>query len=125
MSALIRLIVLVARLWVFCMCVEYVSLGSRVSPSIFGFFTVGSRSLFIWRVKVVLYCAGSGVKRIVVVLEVFNDSWLHCVQSCIWCRYGCTCACAVSMFVWEERMVMSSAYVMMWTFGGGVGRSAM
>ena len=113
MSALIRLIVLVARFWVFCMCVEYVSLGSRVSPSIFGFFTVGSRSLFIWRERVVLYCAGSGVKRVVVVLEVFSVSWLRCIQACIWCRYGCTCACAVSMSVGQERMVMSSAYVMM------------
>lgn len=54
-SALSRFIVLVALLLVFCMCVEYVSLGSSVSPSILGVLWVGSVSLFICRVRVVLY----------------------------------------------------------------------
>ena len=101
------------------------SFGSRVSPRILGFFTVGRMSLFIWRESVVLYCAGSGVKSVVVVLEVFRDSWFCCVQLYICCRYSCTCVCAVVMFVCVERIEMSSAYVMVFTFGGGVGRSDM
>lgn len=75
----------------------------------------------------VLYWAGSGVKSVVVVLEAFSVSWFCCVQLCICCRYGCTWVCAVFMFVCVERMVMSSAYVivLMFVFGGGVGKSAM
>ena len=97
-SALSRFIVFVALVFMFCMCVEYVSLGSSVSPNILGFLCVGSVSLFICNVSVVLYCAGSGVKRVVVVLDVFSVSWFCCVQWCIRCRYGCTCVCAVFMF---------------------------
>ena len=74
-SAFIRFIVCAARFCVFCMCVEYVSLGSSVSPKILGFFTVGSKSLLMCRLRVVLYCAGSGVKRVAVVLVVLRDSW--------------------------------------------------
>ena len=73
----------------------------------------------------VLYWAGSGVKSVAVVLEVFRESWFCCVQLCICCKYCCTCVCAVVMLVWVERMVMSSAYVMVFTFGGGEGRSDM
>ena len=74
-----------------------------------------------------LYCAGSGVKIAVVVLEVLSDSWFCVVQLYTWCRYGWTCVCAVFMFVCVERIVISSAYVMVFIFvlGGGVGRSAM
>ena len=50
------------------------SFGSSVSPNILGFLCVGSFSLFICRVMVVLYCAGSGVKSVVVVLDVFSVS---------------------------------------------------
>ena len=57
-------------------------------PSIFGFLEVGSVSLFICRVSVVLYCAGSGVKRVAVVLVVLRDSWFCLVQACICCRYS-------------------------------------
>ena len=49
--------------------------GLSVSPSIFGFLFVGSVSLFICSVRFVLYCAGSGVNSVVVVLEVLSDSW--------------------------------------------------
>ena len=63
----------------------------------------------------VLYWAGSGVKSVAVVLEVFRESWFCCVQLCICCKYCCTCVCAVVMLVWVERMVMSSAYVMVFS----------
>ena len=46
-SVLSMLSVFCDLLIVFCMCVLNVSLGSRVSPSIFGVLTVGSIVLFI------------------------------------------------------------------------------
>ena len=103
------------------------SFGSSVSPSILGCLFVGSVSLFICSVRVVLYCAGSGVKSVVVVYEVLNDNWFCIVQLYIWCKYGWTCVCAVFMFVYVESMVISSAYVMvlMFVLRGGVGKSAM
>ena len=91
------------------------SFGSNVRPNILGFLVVGNVSLFICRVRVVLYCAGSGVKSVVVVLAVLRESWFCCVQLCICCRYCCTCDCAVVMSVWVESIVMSSAYVIVLT----------
>ena len=96
-----------ARFSVFCVCCAYVSLGSSVSPSILGCLSVGSVVLFILSVSVVLYCAGSGVKSVVVVLFAFSLSWLFVVHSCICSKYGWTCSCAVSGFVCVESMVMS------------------
>ena len=55
-------------------------------PNILGFLVVGNVSLFICRVSAVLYCAGSGVNSVAVVLEVFRESWFCCVQLCICCR---------------------------------------
>ena len=71
------------------------SFGSRVSPSIFGFLTVGRMVFFMVSVSVLLYSAGSGVNSVVVVLLVFSVSWFCVVQLCISCRYGVTCSCAV------------------------------
>ena len=51
------------------MCLLYVSLGSRVSPSIFGLVFMGSVMLSICSSSCVLYSAGSGVKRVHVVLS--------------------------------------------------------
>ena len=45
------------------------SLGSRVSPSIFGLMFMGSVMLSICSLSCVLYSAGSGVKRVHVVLS--------------------------------------------------------
>ena len=55
----------------FCCCdlyVLYVSLGSRVSPTIFGLMFMGSVMLSICSSSCVLYSAGSGVKRVHVAL---------------------------------------------------------
>ena len=68
------------------MCLLKVSLGSKVTPRIFGSVCVGSVVLFICSVSVVLYSAGSGVKRVVVVLFAFSVSWFCCVQVCICSR---------------------------------------
>ena len=48
------------------------SLGSRVCPSIFGLMFMGSVMLSICSSNCVLYSAGSGVKRVHVIL-----SWLR------------------------------------------------
>ena len=45
------------------------SLGSRVSPSIFGLVFMGSVMLYICSSSCVLYSSGSGVKRVHVVLS--------------------------------------------------------
>ena len=51
------------------MCLIYVSLGSSVSPSMFGLMFMGSVMLSICSSSCVLYSAGSSVKRVHVVLS--------------------------------------------------------
>ena len=51
------------------MCVLYVSFGSRVRPRTFGYVTMRSAVLFIFRSRFLLYSAGSGVNRVQVVLK--------------------------------------------------------
>ena len=78
-------------------------------PSILGFFTVGMTTLSMLSVRCVLYSAGSGVKRVLVVLSGLRWSWVFCVHEAISCKYGCSFACAIFMFVSVDVMVMSSA----------------
>ena len=61
-SALSICNVLHAFVVVIYMCLLYVSLGSRVSPSMFGLMFMGSVMLSICSSSCVLYSAGSGVK---------------------------------------------------------------
>ena len=68
-SALSICIVLRAFVVVISMCLLYVSLGSRVSPSIFGLMFMGRVMLSICSSSCVLYSAGSGVRRVHVVLS--------------------------------------------------------
>ena len=63
------LIVLRALVVVISMCLLYVTLGSRVSPSILGLMFMESAMLSICSLSCVLYFAGSGVKRVHVVLS--------------------------------------------------------
>ena len=51
------------------MCLLYVSLGSRISSSIYGLMFMGSVMLSICSSGCVLYSARSGVKRVHVVLS--------------------------------------------------------
>ena len=67
-SALSICIVLRAFVVVISMCLLYVSLGSRGSPSIFGLMFMESVMLSICS-SCVLYSSGSGVKRVHVVLS--------------------------------------------------------
>ena len=71
-SALNICLVLHALVVVISMYLLYVSLGSRVSPSIFRLLFMGSVLLSICSSSCVLYSGGFGVKRVHVVL-----SWLR------------------------------------------------
>ena len=80
-------IVLLAFIGVISMCLLYVSLGSRVSPSIFGLMFMGSVMLSICSSSCVLYSAGSGVKKMHVILSGLRMRLFVCVHVCISCRY--------------------------------------
>ena len=68
-SALGICIVLCVFVVVISMYLWYVSLGSRVSPSIFGLMFMGSVMLSICSSSCALYSAGSGILRVHVVLS--------------------------------------------------------
>ena len=55
-----------------CMCVLYVSFGSKVRPRTFGCVAMRSAVLFIFRSRLLLYSAGSGVNSVQVVLSGFS-----------------------------------------------------
>ena len=91
------------------MCLLYVSLGSRVSPSIFGLMFMGSVMLSICSSSCVLYSAGSGVKRVHVVMFVLRMRLFVCVHVCISCRYDWMFAFAMFTSLSVDVMVMLSA----------------
>ena len=62
-------ICIVLRAFVIFLCLLYVSLGSRVSPNIVRLMFMGCVMLSICSLSCVLYSAGSGVKRVHVVLS--------------------------------------------------------
>ena len=64
------------------MCVLYVSFGSKARPRIFGCVAMGSHLLFIVRSRLLVYSAGSGVKRVQVVLSGFSMR-LFCPGTCV------------------------------------------
>ena len=74
-------IVLRAFVVLISMCLLYVNLGSKVSPSIFGLMFMGSVMLSICSSSCVLYSAGSGVKRVHGVLSGFGDE-VVCLSPC-------------------------------------------
>ena len=108
-SALSICIVLRAFVVVISMCLLYVNLGSRVSPSIFGFMFMGSVMLSICSSSCVLYSAGSGVKRVHVILSALRMRLFVRVHVCISCRYDWMFALAMFMSLCVDVMVMSSA----------------
>ena len=107
-SVLSICIVLRAFVVVLFMCLLYVSLGSRDSPSTFGLMFVGS-VMFICSSSCVLYSAGSGVKRVHVVLSGLRMRLFVRVHVCISCRYEWMFALAMFMSLCVDVMVMSSA----------------
>ena len=54
------------------MCVLYVSFVSKVRPRSFGSVAMGSALLCIFRSRLLVYSAGSGVNRVQVVLSGFS-----------------------------------------------------
>ena len=97
-SALSICIVLRAFVIVIYMCLLYVSLGSRVSPSILGLMFMGSVMLSMCSSSCVLYSVGSGVKRVYVVLSELRMRLFDCVHVCISCRYDCLCRCELMLW---------------------------
>ena len=83
------------------MCVLYVSFWSKVRPRTFVCIAMVSTVLFIFRSRLLLYSAGSGVNRVQVVLSGFSVKLL--------CRYGCRYFLAALVLVCVDVMVMSSA----------------
>ena len=55
------------------MCVRYVSFGSKVRPRTFGCVAIGTALLCIFRSRLLLYSAGSGVNR---VQDVLRGLWI-------------------------------------------------
>ena len=68
------------------MCLLYVSLELRVSPSIFGLMFMGSVKLSSCSSSGVLYSAGSGLKRVHVVLSGLRMKLFVRVHVCVSCR---------------------------------------
>ena len=102
-------IVLRALVVVIYMCTLYVSLGSRVSPSISGLMFMGRVMLPICSSSCVLHSAGSGVKRVHVVLSGLTMRLFVRVHVCISCRYDWMFALAMFMSLCVDVMVMLSA----------------
>ena len=105
-SALSIYIVLRAFVVVISMCLLYVSLGSRVSPSIFGLMFMGCVMLSICNSSCVLYSAGSGVKRVHVVVSGLRMRLFVRIHVGISCRYDWMFAFAMVMSLCVDVMVM-------------------
>ena len=68
------------------MCVLYVSVGSKVRPRTFGCIAMRGAVLFIFRSRLLLYSAGSGVNRVQVVLSGFSVQFgIDVVRMCDFC----------------------------------------
>ena len=63
--------------------------GSKVRPRTFGCVALGSALVFIFRSRLLLYSAGSGVNKVLVVLSGFSVRLFCFVQEKTVCRYGC------------------------------------
>ena len=91
------------------MCVLYVSFVSKVRPRTFGCVAIGSSLLCIFRSKLLVYSAGSGVNRVQVVLSGFSMRLFCFVQAKLFFRYGCIYFLGALVLVCVNVMVMSSA----------------
>ena len=90
------------------MCVLCVSFVFKVRPRTFGCVAMGSALMFIWRSRLLLYSAGSGVNRVQVVLSEFSVILFCFVQGKTVCRYGCMYFLSALVLVCVDAMVMSS-----------------
>ena len=86
----------------------YKSFGSTVRPRTFGCVAMGEL-LCIFRSRLLVYSAGSGVNRVQVVLTGFSRRLFCFVQAKTLCRNGCIYLLAALVLVCVDMMVMSSA----------------
>ena len=91
------------------MCVLYLSFGSQVKLRTFGCISMDIAVLFMFRSRLLLYSAGSGVNRVQVVLSGFSVRLFCFVQAKPLCRYGCMYFLVALVLVCVDVMVMSSA----------------
>ena len=91
------------------MCVQYVSVGSKVRPSTFGCVAMSSSLLYMFRSRWLVYSAGCGKNRVQVVLSRFSMRLFCFVHAKTVCMYGCIYFLAALMLVCVDVMVMSSA----------------
>ena len=85
------------------------SFGSKVRPITFGCVAMRSAVLFIFRSRLLLYSAGSGVNTVQAVLPGFSVRLFCFVQAKTVCRYGCMYFLAALVLVCVDVMVMTSA----------------
>ena len=69
--------------------VKYVDQTSKVRPRTFVCVAIGSALLCIFRSRLLIYSAGSGVNRVQVDLSGFSMRLFCFVQAKTFCRYGC------------------------------------
>ena len=91
------------------MCVLYVSFESNVRSRTFGCVAMRNALLFIFRSRLLLYSAGSGVNRVQVVLSGFSERLFCFVHATNLCRNGCMYSLAVLVLMCVDMLVMSSA----------------
>ena len=99
-----------------CACTEmlwmgvlYVSFGSKLRPRIFGCVAMGSALLCIFRSRLLVYSARSGVNRVKVVLSGFSKRLFCFVQAKTLCMYGCMYFLTALVLVCVDVILMSSA----------------
>ena len=92
------------------MCALYVSFGSKVRPRTFGCVAMGGALLCIFRSRLLVYSAGSGVNRVQVVLSGFSMRLFSFVQAKTLCINGWMYFLAALVLV--DVMVMSCVYAM-------------
>ena len=83
----------------------------RLRPITFGCVAMGSALLCIFRSRLLVYSAGSGVNRVPVVLSGFSMRLFCFVHAKPFCRYGCIYFLA-ALVLCVDVMVMPSAYAM-------------
>ena len=80
-------------------------------PSILGFFTVGMTTLSMLSVSCVLYSAGSGVKRVLVVLSGLRWSWFCCVHEAIsWKVVSSSTSTSVKLTYLDEKCFQDAKF---------------
>ena len=84
-------------------------MGKNLWVRTFGCVAIGSALLCIFRSRLLVYSAESGVNRVQVVLSGFSMRLFCFVHAKPFCMYGCIYLLAALVLVCVDVMVMSSA----------------